>query len=645
MFKFYINGTELRDEPLGFDKFEETLERDEDLRGLLLKYNTKLTFIGDGYKILYDALKNSGYCPLQELEIQYRPNNEFNYKTVFKGNIRLTAIRFNLNKQTAEAEVEDSGWGARVKQNKNIKASIRIGKSKKGVDITPASSFGIYFFNPDTGADYAIRAIYDIKDVFRFLIDFMTDGEVGFASTWLDSLDADKKIGIIGGKQLRGESINDSPNISFQEAFTEINKKKNICFGVETINGTPTIRIEQESFFYNNTEVARIENIEDMEMYFDAFKLYSSISVGSSTVADYNTAYNTLPTVRFKGFQKEDYVVQSECNIDKQLDLVSDWVIDSNVIQQIAVSDVLNDQYDDKVILVQYNSNTLKATQWTGVLFEGFFYNQIFTNEAAINNWNVQGNVAKYVVTNDLFKAYSSTEQGGSFTTSLTNTIFRFDQDYSPNGFDPGLNYGNGTTQGNPVSQANSSYKAQADGIYDLNTVVNWRMTSSTQSSPGARITVYYDVYDSSGALLSTITGVQNTINVPSLSTNTVTLTKNVYLREGDYVFVKVDYDNVGSSDGTITVAVIPGATFECVYSTNQTTAFKTSDPNTYYVAGLNFKRNIPYNTWEDIKAAPHKAWVVNNGKERTAWIKKITRNIFTTEAQNELITNLNNGN
>ena len=80
-------------------------------------------------------------------------------------------------------------------------------------------------------------------------------------------------------------------------------------------------------------------------------------------------------------------------NNDNELDLVSDFVIDSNVFQDILANN--NDDYDDNICLIQYTGATSQTTQYD-LTATMAIYNELLLNYKVIERWNVGGAVAKY---------------------------------------------------------------------------------------------------------------------------------------------------------------------------------------------------------------------------------------------------------
>ena len=84
------------------------------------------------------------------------------------------------------------------------------------------------------------------------------------------------------------------------------------------------------------------------------------------------------------------------CNTDKALDLVNEWVIDSNVIEDVAVNG--NDDYDDDLFLIQYQEDLLQAKKGD-YLQPGtnpYLYNEPLQNAEVIDRYDLPSAVGAF---------------------------------------------------------------------------------------------------------------------------------------------------------------------------------------------------------------------------------------------------------
>jgi len=111
MFRFYFDGNEVQD-PLNWDDFEENIVRDETIKGLLPRYDIKLSFNAGGYDYLYSIKKLNGFCNLVSLRVDFKCGD--NYETILNGYIPISDCKFNRNKCIVECQVVDDNYGAMI---------------------------------------------------------------------------------------------------------------------------------------------------------------------------------------------------------------------------------------------------------------------------------------------------------------------------------------------------------------------------------------------------------------------------------------------------------------------------------------------------------------------------------------------------
>lgn len=497
MFTFYFDNTVV-DNPINWDELSEQLERNDELRGLFFKVDAAYTFTGDGFTYLYNKKQADGYCEFVRLQIYKQCDNTS--ILVFDGNIRLSDCKFNLSKCKVECSIEDNSYGARIFNNKNIKTFVNGGFSKNGIAITPANTYYLYLYEPATNVldNSAFVNAYDVMDCFQYLVQFMTDGQMNVISSWYSGLPLTEKICVLTGAELRKRqhlSIDD-PEICFADLFDEMNKKFNLGMSIETINGVPTLRIEKMSYYYNQLVVASTDNIPDLTEYIDTKNLYSSIKLGSNKDVKYDNTIHSLPPVRFLSFNEEDYIVQGQCNIDRPLDCVSDWIIDSNTIEEVAFTNTNNEGNDEEIFLIQYEASTLVPNILFSVMWNDIttippsFFNKVLTNDSVSARWDLQGNIAQYLnATNALFLATQTVPSGtyAPWTTVSPGASFTpmyepvpFDDDSTPPNFDPTNAYNTTTYR----------YTANANGIYTFRITQNYTIVQQTYQGPTTLILI-----------------------------------------------------------------------------------------------------------------------------------------------------------
>lgn len=636
MFRVYLDGTEIKG-VTGFDDFTESIERDEDVRGLFISYPLELTFTYDGYDYIVNKLNLNGFCQTIEVLIQEKCGVDF--EDSINGLLFLSDIKRNKTECSLKVKITDNNWGAKIKNNKNIKSKLDVPFSKNGFAITPCPFTEVLMFDPATGSSTTTSYGYDIIDAFTYLVSFMTDGAMDFISDYLDTLTINsyganiQRLFLFLGQELREGTRGGVPDISFQELFDNINKKFNIGFTIEDNGGRPRIRIENIDYFYKAGVSFVADKIPLLESVFDPELLYASVAIGSTTAEYLGAPIHSLPPIRFLGFKEEQYTVQGTCNIDKELDLVNDFIIDSNIIEELVFSNNSNTSYDEDVFIIQgrFQSGGYRASH-------GYYignpatvpalYNEIMLNKEVAPRWAVQGNIAKYIGDGlDEFQAERTTVSAFITHTALaTNTVspFPFNDDSTPPNFDTNGRYNNTLYK----------YTSPANGIYgfEFNIIIQTfgTLTVSLYKWTAER-------YDAANVLLETI----SPTNVSLLyGINTYSGEFTFYLNSGEYVTMKSEIIAQNT-----TFRYLNGSTFLCVNSTNGGGIYEPKDPDAYYVEKLEFEYPISKEDFNAIKADPSKAWTI--GMEptntRSVWISKVTRKSKGGLAKCEMITNNDN--
>ncbi len=485
----YLNGLQV-EEPFGWRNFTEEFDRDVKERLISVKYQAQLVFAGQGYQIINDLYNSSGFCAT--LTYEAKQWCEGSLVTCAKGEIIIADCEFNETRCEVKVSVADQGVGARVVNNKGIPVSPTAESTKNGFDLTPVTPINLEVFDPQAASGTYIgttRRVWDWWDAIQNVVLYMTDNQVYATSDWYNALPDDERYCFVDGNELRvADGSNPRLTYSFSTLFTELAIKYNLWIGcVRDVSGNPVLRIEPEGTFFGTLGNAQIANIQDLIRSIDTDRLYAKVSVGSDTYIKALQTGFSLPFLVLRGFTKEEFHFEGVCNTNETLDLVNEWVIDTNVIEDVVVNG--NQDHDNEMFLIQYDRNTNKATKGDYLQpgYGPYLYNERLQNFDVLNRYDIPSPVGAFWSPIDA--SFRATRIAAT-NTPITETAYaggvepelqvQFDNDYSPPNFDTTNNYGNGTTQGNPVSQANSRYTAPVQGYYEFTTQVNWRIISQT---------------------------------------------------------------------------------------------------------------------------------------------------------------------
>jgi len=675
MFKFYFDNNLVSD-PTNWSDFTETIEWKDDIKGILPKYELKLTFKGGGYKYLYDLRRSSGYCNMVQLRVEQSCDSN-NFETILTGYISISRCIFNLNKCSVDCDIIDDNYGAMISNNKSIKTSFSD-KSKNGTTIASAALTLLVPFDCTTGiygSTADARNAVSIYEAFKFLVLWMSDGRMGFKSLFL--ADSNNVGCILTGHQLRNIGSENYPIVSFQQLFQEIDRKKNIGFTIIDVAGVKTLQIENIDYFYSTASGVTINSIEDLKESFDPEKLYSGVKLGGKIAAFDPLIHNFVPR-QFIGFDTEEYGFMGICNIDKQLDLTCEYLCDTNMIEELTVTNTSNEEYDKDIFLVK--GTTLGGFYYAdqfAIPSGGFMYNKEFTNEYSSQSHDIYGDTILYTgLINNNFLAertdYDETNPtGANFPHAptghadvthndldplyKTSTVFQIynDDSSSPN-FNTGGNYNNG----------NGRYVAPLDGSYFFSMDSKIRIFSEfevlgTQGIPRrTRFTITFNHYDSGGTIINTYSarfpnmfGIVYDPFIPNFYTlNSGVYTYHneayIYMTANDYVVTSVQVESVAVSFGDwLWCNVTNGSTFGTLATPSGGGVFQEGDNTTYRVSKLEFDYPVSREKYALMKADLTKSLSVTHDNElfSTAWIRKTSRNLETGQMSFELISNLEN--
>jgi len=414
MIQFLLDDVQY-DAPKGWEEIETTIKRDFQYNSVLANQDTDVDFSGEAYNYLYTKLRTEGFCSKVKFEIRIS-SDDLTFRTLLRGNLFVSDIQFNERTCIATCKIEDNSYYAMINNNKSLATTLDSGLSKNGVAITVPPVYQVDFQNILTLAiARADVKCYRVYDAFEYLIKFMSDGRLQFASDYLQttsftSIDEGDPLGfgwkglcITTGINIRvGTTVNDFSlsQFSFDDLFNEINRRIPLVMIVENpYSEYPTIRIENRDYQYTNANIFTATDVYEVISKVDTRNIFAKISVGSSVVTD----QGLFPEqIAFFGFGPEEYNVQGECNIDTTLELGTDWATSSNVIAQC-----LNgaQDYDSNLFLIE----TEYLTSTTGITWNANniglinppvpqYFNTNLANNYILSRYRggIPGNVVKY---------------------------------------------------------------------------------------------------------------------------------------------------------------------------------------------------------------------------------------------------------
>ena len=389
MYKIYLDGNLVNDPVIGVEDFTLTIERTFDTDNIFREFTeTNLTFTGDGYNYLCAMLKND-YCYKAAIQVDIYD------ETIFEGQIIVSFGTVNLSKGTFETQIVDTSYRGLVRER--VKNEISL-NSILTVGCEPLAAIPILtlpMYDVDNNFVRNVQS-YKVYDVFKYLIDAISDNQVALQSTALQNI----PYAITTGWNLSGTGnglpFKIFPEISFENLYKNFRNLLTLYASLEIIAGVPTIIIEQESYFFENTnsgyDIADFPY--DLNISVDESRIYSIVEIGSEDYDEDDEDYNAINNLKVNGWGKR---VLNTCGCvfdkDNTEDLTVDWIIDSGRIMKTLD---LRDGTDETYIIQLDISNPSQAFLLVDNVTNKWFYNSSLRNEIVSVLWSTQFNNCVY---------------------------------------------------------------------------------------------------------------------------------------------------------------------------------------------------------------------------------------------------------
>jgi hypothetical protein len=695
-FKFYIDGF-LTDQPDNGTDLVTTIKRDSELGGFLTTQDVTLIYSGNNAPEIgeisgYTYLKNmfdSGTCNEAELVIYDEISATETYR-VYTGVIKVPAIMIEEQLVRLSTKIDDNNFYSYIKNNRNVKFSLYATKTKNGEAITPPDVYRCDFFNSANGVFLsAVGALYQgyrIYDVLKFLVPAISDNKVTFESDYLSS--PDTQLFIFDGSALVNPNSNPAVVVSFQEIISELFKLKNLSFYIDqTDPDAPVLRLEDSQWFYIGTNVLTFDEPLEIKTSVKSTKIPGTINVGSEyNPGGQNALYTFNAGTSYFGWKREVYTPFGQCNTDIELDLVNQFIIASNAIND-QIGGVTESNLDSMFIVEMDNVDTTLFTA-DAVDYEIFgngakrFYNVGLNNvnkiglhggnfQSAISNTQDPGNGICHVSLGSDTTILDQTPGSGAVSTFSTPNIelpIIFADEFGGSNYDPGSNWNN--VSGEYVAQQDgdhsftASYEVTSANIKTCITPNN--LSTAALNIPtqyGVDLTVFIIAY--SDATLTTLVG---TASVTTRITSNITATYSVALpialptgavvKSGTsaqlIVLFPTIFGNTPLSQAVINgglcgytalepkilLSALSESYFECNGTPDGALVLAEPDLALYKIKLHEFEYDLTATEFRTIQALPIGSFeFIKDGASRSGWIEQLTHNNWTGRTQIKLIS------
>lgn len=652
---FWIDNTEVNP-PINWVEIEPTLRRDEAIGGVLLLVEGSFTFDNDGYQYLL-AKVNEGFCGKVKIDI-FDTTSEGVPTQAFSGFSFVSDWVIDELKNQITIKIQDNSFYAKINNNKSLKPYLRGTRTKNGETLAKAGNYFSTFVDVNTGVTI-VRYIYGhrVYEAFKFLIGYMTDNTVTFASDTFGVGGDWDGLMITTGRKIREylPLTPDDPQLtpfSFSELFDEINKRIPIGFVIEDPFNNPVIRIEAKDYFYKGSSTVEFSDINQIKTRSNIDKLYAKVVFGQGQLNEDPLTGSFPETIDFRGFNSEEFPIQYECNIDKALDLKTDWITSSNVIEDCAEN--LSDSYDKDLFLIDttYVTASLGNAKQSNYLELGtplYYYNDSLRNINIAGRYlgGVPANIVSVFgdVNDGKFKVYKGTDYTSTGTGNETNTIDLSNEIYdNSNDFD--------TSTYKFTAPKSGIYTFRANLNIDITDapnaiIIGWRSVLIRRDS-GGTILSYHNAFDTFGAYVDTGLLLDATVekyklfDVPYSNFN-IGGTVQIVMNTGDTVNLN-QYKRIYGGSGCNYRVNASGSYLECYDNTIGGGTYQTYDPNDYPIFIHEFQYPLTKGQWEYILANPLNSYKFYSDPSniRYGWVSEIKRNQQSGMATVKLMSDKN---
>lgn len=583
--RILFDGQEINETPIGWEDITSVIKRLKQFNGLLITCEAKLTFKEDGYTYLINKY-NAGLNSTVDVELQQFVDNY--YQTFFKGIIFIRTIEIERGECTISVLIEDNTFYAKVFNNKSLEVLPYGEQTKSGLPLVACEYEKVQMFDPNDGSSIGVLvnppfsgACYPVYNLFRYIISYITDNTVGFSSTLFGPGGDYEGLTVTCGVVLRQYIVGGTTDedfkenfqpISFAKLFEEVNKKINIGLYFDFSSAIPVLRIERLSEVHTNATIFQALNVLGIKEKIDVDELYGSVRIGSTETTDKIYAFPETgllfpENISFVGPKEEQFHSLTPTNIDRELNLVSDWIISSNKIEDALLHG--EEDTDDEMFFIMCDvaggnySAHQENLDGNNTSFP-VFYNIPLFGPAVMSNYNstIPFTIVKYLGDSDnTFQASkSANDTNSTFVTPFLSPYFVFpvvfdDESTTPN-HDVGGNYDNTTHY----------FKAPASGLCTLYTNVRLAIGSSASSS--WNITGRFKRYDMVGGTLLSETIFFNQNNIDTTSTYTIincTGSRPMILDANNVAAVEIELEYVGNTIGFYNI--LANSVYSCTQS------------------------------------------------------------------------------
>jgi len=360
--------------------------------------------------------------------------------------IKANSVESTPHNKTLKTSVKDNSFSAYIRDFIDNEVNLFSTNTKNCEPLSTVDKDFTMFTDANNQTTTSIITAFDALDVIKYIVSFFTDNKINVVSQYL----TDNRYAITTGYNMHnhGISIDDIyPKVSLTDIFNELRKKLRIYMSVEKDSiGNYYLLIEDEDYFFKNDVLLTIDKIPNRIVQTkDLERSFARIEIGSKDTQLQPEHAPDYPQETVIAWNKETFNFCGTCSAEKQnpLDLVSDYIIDSNMIYEALNAGVDDFDNDSKIFMFNYQLVSGVPTSTT-TLYEGkYAYNLSINNENTLDRWIDYA--GKCVILNRTPK-YGCLAKTVDYSNSLTNqctklTILDIPAATGTNAFTNKMNY------------------------------------------------------------------------------------------------------------------------------------------------------------------------------------------------------------
>ena len=346
-----VSATIIRED--GFANSEQILRE---------KTDSQLTAYLCGYDFLAQKRKED-YCRDLPLRI------ELNNKELFRGTIRQNDLKVQVTKGIIKVDnIKDESFSNMIAQFKDVEVPLNSTMTRSGKPIK-----GLMNITPTIIALPAYLT-FNVFDVIRYLVEFITDNEVGVVSPYLSTANIFISTGY-AMRHAKGTAEQMFPTLSLSQVLEEVRKATSL-YGVMTeVAGKPTLILEKEEDTFGSDVLINIDTLPlGLDESFDDNQIFNSIQLGGNRKIEQSSE-------RLENFNNIE-VFSCGCNgfKDNVLNLRFNFVVDNDTIVMQSDSANYNDDevWNDEIFMFELTK--------IGNIYT-YFTNNRFKNINILKEW------------------------------------------------------------------------------------------------------------------------------------------------------------------------------------------------------------------------------------------------------------------